>query len=169
MDQALLFRNVPARLLVLEPTADLAVLDASDAWLRSRRVNRPSVVGRSLIEVLKPGPEAARVRVALGRVLASKSADEENSPVFAADGSLACIIHREAGTEAELLTSLAQRDRALRDLYTPLRALNDYCALLRNCEHGMLPLTAHDLLTRMDEGIRRMTGIIDGLIRLGGR
>ena len=184
LDYATLFRSVPARLLVLEPSADFVVAEASDAWLRSRRVVRGAVVGRSLFEVLEAGPEAARTRVALARVLASRTADEENAPVFGADGSLACIVRREAATESELLTSLEQRDRALRDLkgarqeleafanaaardlQAPLRALGGYCALLRNLERGMLPPTAHDLLARMDTGIRGMSGIIEGLITL---
>jgi len=184
VDYATLFRSVPARLLVLEPTAEFVVAEASDAWLRSRRVVRSAVVGRSLFEVLEPGPDAARTRVALARVLASRTADEENAPVFAQDGSLACIVRREAATESELLTSLEQRDRAVRDLkgarqeleafanaaardlQAPLRTLGGYCALLRNLERGMLPPTAHDLLGRMDAGIRNMSGILDGLVTL---
>jgi len=184
VDPTHLFRSAPARLLVLEPSADFVVAEASEAWLRSRRVERAAVIGRGLFEVLESGPETARARAALARVVATRTADEENSPVFAADGTLACIVHREAATEAELLTSLEQRDRALRDLrsarqeleafahaaardlHAPLRALGGYCALLRNLERGMLPPTAHDLLARMDAGIRDMTGVIDGLITL---
>ena len=184
LDYATLFRSVPARLLVLEPTADFIVAEASDAWLRSRRAVRGAVVGRSLFDVLESGPEAARTRVALARVLASRAPDEENAPVFAADGSLACIVRRESATETELLTSLEQRDRALRDLkgarqeleafahaaardlQQPLRALGSYCTLLRNLERGMLPHTAHDLLARMDAGIQGMSGTIEGLITL---
>jgi signal transduction histidine kinase len=182
MDSAQLFRSVPARLLVVDPSPDFVVAEASDAWLRSRRTDRPSVVGRSLFEVLEQGPESARIRVALGRVLASRRGDEENSPVFSPDGTIACIVHREAASETELLTSLEERDRALRelrsvrqeleafaqaaarDLHAPLRALTGYCALLRNLERGMLPPTAYDLIGRMDTGIREMTGIIEGLI-----
>ena len=184
LDYATLFRSVPARLLVLEPTADFIVAEASDAWLRSRRAERAAVVGRGLFDVLEAGPESARTRVALARVLASRTADEENAPIFSADGSLACIVRREAATETELLTSLEQRDRALRDLrgtrqeleafahaaardlQAPLRTLGGYCALLRNLERGMLPPTAFDILARMDAGIQSMSAIMDGLITL---
>jgi len=64
VDPTLLFRSAPARLLVLGPSPDFVVAEASEAGLRSRRVDRAAVVGRGLFDVLElMGPERVSARV----------------------------------------------------------------------------------------------------------
>ena len=162
MDYAGLFRAAPTRLLVLEAGADYRVAEASEEWLRCRRVERPAIVGRSVFEVLPEGSGARSLRVALGRVASSGIADERNTPVFAAGGAMAWIVHRDE--EHQELEAFARW--AAQDLRAPLQAITGYCALLRNLESGMPLPIGNDLLARMDASLGRMNGIVDRLSTL---
>ena len=119
-------------------------------------------------------------------MIATRIADELNSPVFAPDGRIRYIIHRDEAAEVELLHSAHERDEAVRslraakgeleafaysashDLRSPLRAIGGFCALLRNLDPGSLPPIAIDLLARIDTNVRNMSAIIDGLLALSG-
>ena len=184
MDYAYLFRGAPSRLLVVSPGPSYEVLEASDGWLRSQRVARHDVVGRKVFEVMPDGPAARAMRAGFEHVTAARVPDEFNAPLFDDSGALTCIVHSDGTSQAELLASAGERDRAIRelqaakegleafahsashDLRAPLRAIGGYCALLRNLEPGMLPPIATDLLGRMDASVRNMAGIIDGLLTL---
>jgi signal transduction histidine kinase len=180
-DHELLFRAAPSRLLVLAAEPGFVVVEASDAWLRSRRMAREEVLGQPFLDLVAES-EAAPMRASLARVVASRTADERNAPVFGPDGRLRYLIHRDA-VEVELLRSEHEREEAIRqlraakdeleafaysashDLRAPIRAIGAYCALLRNLEPQM-PATATDLLARMDANIGRMASIVEGLMRL---
>jgi len=180
-DYDLLFRGAPSRLLVLEPAPGFPVMEASDAWLRSRKLAREGVIGRGYFELFPA--DTAAMGASLARVIATRAADEQNSPLFGPDGTLRYIVHRDA-VEVELLRSAHERDQAMRqlqaakqeleafaysashDLRAPLRAISGYCALLRNLDPGMLPPIAQDLLARIDSNIKNMASIIDGLLKL---
>ncbi len=184
MDYALLFRGAPSRLLVVGPGPLYVVVEASDGWLRSRRVTRQAVVGRRFFEEMPEGPGSAAMRAAFEHVTAARVPDEFNAPVFDESGALACIVHSDGTSQAEVLAGAEERDRAMRELHaakegleafaysashdlrSPLRAIGGYCALLRNLEPGMLPPIASDLLARMDASVRNMAGTIDGLLAL---
>lgn len=182
-DYPLLFQGAPSRLVVLEPAPGFTVLEATDAWLRSRRLSRDAVIGRGFLDMLPDEPHAAAMRASLARVLVTRAADEHNSPVFAADGRIRYIIHRDA-VEMELQRSAHERDEAIaqlkaakqeleafaysasHDLRAPLRAIGGYCGLLRNLDPGLLPPVASDLLARLEANVRTMSSILDGLLTL---
>ena len=180
----LLFREAPTRLVVLEPDPGFPIVEATDAWLRSRRLPREAVVGHDYFDIFPEGDEAAAAaRASLERVRATRAADDQSAPIFAPDGRLRYLVHRDP-VEVELLRSAHERNLALRelqatkqeleafaysashDLRSPLRAVSGYCALLRNLDPGMLPPIAQDLVGRMESNIRRMSSIIDGLLQL---
>ena len=169
--------------MLLRPAPGFAVIEATDAWLRGRKAERAGVIGQSFLELVGEG-RAADAGCALERVLATRSADALNSPVFAPDGRLEAIVHRDEALEEELLRSAHERDEALRrldaarqeleafaysashDLRSPLRAIAGYGALLRNLDPGSLPPIANDLLARIDHNTRGMSAILDGLLAL---
>jgi signal transduction histidine kinase len=166
---------------VLAAEPGFVVVEATDGWLRSRRLAREDVIGRPFLELVDAG-EAAAMRSSLARVVATRAADNRNTPLLSPDSHVRYVIHRDA-LELELLRSEHERDEATRrlgeareeleafaysashDLRAPLRAMAAYCALLRNLD-PRLPQTARDLLARMDGSIAKMTGIIEGLLRL---
>ncbi|MBN9122644.1 MAG: PAS domain S-box protein [Planctomycetes bacterium] len=119
-----LFESAPGPYLVFAP--DLAVVAASDTYLRATRTARERIVGRGLLDVF---PGARPLRDSLDRVLRSRAPDampvyrydvrraaaegggfEErhwsvvNSPVAGAGGAVAYIIHH-----AEDVTELVRR------------------------------------------------------------
>lgn len=151
------FRSAPARLVVLD-AAGFRVIDATDAWLRRRRLARDAVAGMAYFELF-PGEEAA-LRAVLERLTATRTSDEHNAPLFAPDGSLRYLIRRDPDEPAPLAHSLSH------DLRTPLRAISAYCALLRNLDPGAMPPIAGDLVTRIESSVRGMGTIIDGLLQL---
>jgi signal transduction histidine kinase len=181
LDYDLLFRGAPSRLLVLDAAPAFTIVEASDAWLRSRKLRRESVVGRDYFEAFPDDTRA--LRPSLERVLATRAADDRNAPILTWDGTLRFIIHRDA-VELDLLESEHQRDEAIRklkaakqeleafaysashDLRSPLRAISAYCSMLRSLEPGTLPPMASDLLARMEGNVRTMAAIIDGLLEL---
>jgi signal transduction histidine kinase len=184
VDFSLVFRGAPARLLVLGPGPEYRVEEASDGWLRARRLSRQAVVGRPVLSLAGTVAQADALRGSLDHVIAARVPDEFNAPVFDPQGRLICIVHSDGTPQAALLASEGERDRAMRDLQAakegleafaysashdlraPLRAIGGYCALLRNLEPGTLPPIANDLLVRMDASVRNMAGIIDGLLLL---
>jgi signal transduction histidine kinase len=119
-DYQALFESAPASYLVLTPA--LTIVAASDAYLRSTMTTREDIVERGLFDVFPDNPGdptasgARNLRASLERVLAHRVADampiqkydirrpdggfEErywspvNSPVLAADGTIAYVIHR---------------------------------------------------------------------------
>lgn len=184
VDYFQLFRGAPARLVVLGPPPGYVVAEASDGWLRSRRLTRKALVGWRFFDDFPDEPGGPAMRASVEHVVASRVADEFSAPIFDSGGTLTWIVHSDGGAEAELLRRAEQRDKAMHDLQAakegleafaysashdlraPLRAVGGYCALLRNLEPGMLPPIANDLLARMDASVRNMTGIIEGMLRL---
>jgi signal transduction histidine kinase len=187
LDFQLLFRRAPSLLLVLEPAPGFRILDASDAYLRSRRTTRHAVVGRPFFEAFpaseRRGHDAGDQAGSLERVLATRTADSLNTPVFAADGTLRYIIHRLEAIELEVLKSARERDDALRqldaarqeleafaysasrDLRTPLRAISRLATALKGLEANTRQ-PASDYLARIDESARHMRATIEGLLHV---
>ncbi len=120
-DYRALFESVPGLYLVLNP--DLIIVAASDAYLRATMTRRDAIIGRGIFEVFpdNPGDPTAtgvrNLRASLERVLRSGRPDAMavqkhdiplpegggfaerhwspvNSPVRAADGTIAYVIHR---------------------------------------------------------------------------
>ena len=169
--------------MLLRPVSGFPIAEATDTWLRGRRLSREEVVGRSFLDVV-PRDRAQSVLDALSRVAATGAPDARNSPIPGPDGKVHSIVHRDEVPEEELLRSAHERDEALRrldnarqeleafaysashDLRAPLRAIGGYCALLRNLDPGSLPPIANDLLSRIDHNTRGMSAILDGLLAL---
>ena len=182
-DYALLFHGAPARLLVLEPAPDYTILEATDAWLRGRKVGRDAVIGRPLLELFPEESEASAVRASLARVLATRAADEHHTPVLARDGRVRYVIHRDSG-ETELFRSAMGREVAMRelqaakdelqafaysashDLRAPLRLISAYCARLRSLEGGGASPVASELLAGIERNVDNLVAILDGLLSL---
>ena len=173
---------MPAPLLVLEPAAGFTILEATEAFLRSRRVAREAIVGQGFLEAF---PEKAEVlKPTLDRVLATRMGDNYNTPVLAPDGRMRYILHRIEAPELELLRSVRERDEAIRDLENvkedleafaysashdlraPLRAISGFCAMLRSLQSSGLAPQAEDYLARIDASVKQMTSIVDGLLEL---
>jgi signal transduction histidine kinase len=189
-DFELLFRAAPSLLLVLEPTAELRIVAASDADLRAARVSRESAIGRPFFEAFPETGEGRRslgagsLREALARVLATGKPDALNTPVFAPDGRMRYVIHRIDAMELELLKSARERDEALRrlqaleeesdalthcathELRTPLRAIDAFCRLFAEMHGPFLNGEIRRLLARIGANVNRMETIIDGLLGL---
>jgi signal transduction histidine kinase len=189
-DFELLFRAAPSLLLVLEPTAELRIVAASDAYLRASRVSRESAIGRPFFEAFpetREGPRslgAGSLRESLARVLATGKPDSLNTPVFAPDGRMRYIIHRMDAMELELLKSARERDEALRrlqaleeeaeafthcathELRAPLRAIDAFCRLFTQMHGPFLNGEIRRLLSRIGANVNRMETIIDGLLGL---
>ena len=158
-------------------------MEATDAWLRGRRLERGEVVGRSFLDLVGEVRKGETAE-ALARVTDTRKPDSLNSPVFTPGGDFHAIVHRDEAFEEELLRATHERDQALRrldgvqreleafaysashDLHSPLRAIAGYCALLRNLDPGSLPPIANDLLARIDHNARGMSAILDGLLAL---
>jgi signal transduction histidine kinase len=159
------------------------VVEATDAWLRSRRLERGEVVGRSFLDLVATARKHQTAE-ALARVIDTRKPDALNSPVFTPGGQFHAIVHRDEAMEEELLRTTHERDEARQrlqsaqreleafsysashDLRSPLRAIGGYCALLRNLDPGSLPPIANDLLARIDHNTRGMSAILDGLLAL---
>jgi signal transduction histidine kinase len=182
LDFEALFRCVPAPLVVLEPAPGYTVLDATDAFLRTRRLSRESLVGQAFLEAF---PERAEVlRPSLDRVVSTRMGDNYNVPVLGADGAMRYILHRLEAPELELLRSVRERDEAIRDLgnvkedleafaysashdlRAPLRAIGGFCAMLRSVQSPGLTAQAQEFLGRIDSSVKQMTAIVDGLLEL---
>jgi len=152
----------------LRPKAEFAVVEATDAWLRSRRLDRGEVVGRSFLDLVATSRKDQTAE-ALARVIETLKPDALNSPVFTPGGDFHAIVHRD---EARRRLDSAQQEleafaySASHDLRSPLRAIAGYCALLRNLDPGSLPPIANDLLARIDQNTRGMSAILDGLLAL---
>ncbi len=190
LDFELLFRCAPSLLLVLAPTPEYTILGASDAYLRAMRSVRGRIVGRALFDVFPETPEGSRttgfgsLKAALDRVLATRTPDAMNAPVFSADGRLRYIIHRVDAIELEVLRSARERDEAIRqlksaneeleafvysashDLQAPLRAIEDFCQAYEQKSGADLEPAMRQLLTRITSNVRRMESIIDDLLAL---
>ncbi len=189
LDFQALFRSAPSLLLVLEPDPRFTILEASDAYLRSRRTTREAVVGRGFFEAFPEAPGhgsptgAGDLRSMLERVLATRRGDSLHTPVLAADGEIRYIIHRLEAIELEVLRSVHERDEAIRrlelakeeleafaysashDLRGPLCSIGGYCQLLHERE-SVLPRSANSLISRIDANAKRMTTILDALVEL---
>jgi len=189
-DFELLFRSAPTLLVVLDPSPELRVLAASDAYLRATRTSRESAIGRPFFDVFpetEEGPRsmgAGSLRAALDRVLATGKPDSLNTPVLFPDARIRYIIHRMDAMELELLRSVRERDSALRrlqvandeleafvqctsrELREPLRAIGAFCRVFEEM-HGETPDgEARRLLARTGANVNRMESIIDGLLGL---
>jgi len=160
-----LFESAPGLYLVLTP--DLTIVAASDAYLRATMTSREGIVGRSLFEVFPDNPDdpsangTANLGASLKRVLEQRVPDamavqkydirrpdgdfEErhwspvNSPVLAADGQVAYIIHRvEDVTEfvrlqqrgGRMEAEVYQRGQELAEANRRLRAANEQLGAL---------------------------------------
>lgn len=189
LDFEVLFRSAPSLLLVLAPDSRFTILEASDAYLRSRRASRESVLGRGFFEVFPEVPGnsfstgAANLRGMLERVLATGRGDSLHTPIRDAGGRLRYIIHRLEAIELEVLRSAHERDEAFRkleiamqeleaftysashDLRGPLSSIGGYCELLRELE-SVLPRAASNLISRIDANAKRMTTTLDALLEL---
>ena len=189
-DFELLFRSAPTLLVVLEPTPELRVLTASDAYLRATRTSREGAIGRPFFEVFPESEEGPRctgagsLRAALDRVLATGKPDALNTPVLSPDGRMRYIIHRMDAMELELLRSVRERDAALRrlqvaneeleafvqctsrELREPMHAIDSFCRLFEEM-HGHSPDgETRRLMARIGANVNRMESIIDGLLGL---
>lgn len=165
------------------PKPEFAVVEATDAWLRGRRLERGEVVGRSFLDLVATSRKDQTAE-ALARVVDTLKPDALNSPVFTPGGDFHAIVHRDEALEEELLRTTHERDEARRrldsaqreleafaysashDLRSPLRAIGGYCALLRNLDPGSLLPIVNDLLGRIDQNARGMAAILDGLLAL---
>ena len=189
LDYELLFRKAPSLLLVLAPVPAFTILEASDAFLRSKRTSRAAIVGRGFFEAFPETPEGGRnaggnQRASLERVLAAQHAHGLNSPVFSAEGEIRYIIHRVEAIEIEVLRSSRERDEAVRrfegakeefeafaysashDLRAPLRAIAGFCGLLRDLHAENLPSQARDFIERIDSSAKGMATILEALVLL---
>ncbi len=189
-DFELLFRSAPTLLVVLDPSLELRVLAASDAYLRATRTSRENAIGRPFFEVFPKSEEEPRstgagsLRAALDRVLATGKPDALNTPVLSADGKVRYIIHRMDAMELELLRSVRERDTALRrlqvaneeleafvqctsrELREPLRSIDTLRRIFEEM-HGQSPDgETRRQLARIGANVNRMESIIDGLLGL---
>jgi PAS domain S-box-containing protein len=125
LDYRRIFDSAPAPLLVLSPDPSFTILDANDAFLRATRTKRDAIVGRSLFDAFPAGAGATAttaLRAALERVLGEHAAQPSNVPIFADDGSIACIVHR-----VEDVTSLVTRDERTQLL---IDSITDYAVFM---------------------------------------
>jgi light-regulated signal transduction histidine kinase (bacteriophytochrome) len=168
---------------VLEPAPGFTVLEATDAWLRGRKLARDAVVGRPALEFFADEMEAAAIRASLARVIATRAADERHTPVLAPGGRIRYVIHRDAA-EVDVLRNALDREEAMRelraakeelqafaysashDLRAPLRLINAYCARLRSIEPGGLLPVASELLHGIERNVQNLVGILDGMLTL---
>ena len=189
-DFELLFRSAPTLLVVLDPSPELRVLAASDAYLRATRTSRESAIGGPFFEVFPESEEGPRstgagsLRAALDRVLATGRPDALNTPVVSPDGRMRYIIHRMDAMELELLRSVRERDAALRrlqaaneeleafvqctsrELREPMHAIGASCRHFEE-KHGQSPDgEIRRMLARIGANVNRMESIIDGLLGL---
>ncbi|MBX3065426.1 MAG: response regulator [Anaerolineae bacterium] len=170
-----LFESAPAPYLVLLP--DLTIAAVSEAYLRATMTKREEILGRGIFEVFPDNPDdpaatgVGNLRSSLERVLSSRAPDtmavqkydvqrpdgsgfEErfwspiNTPVFAADGQVAYIIHhvedvtefiklRQTGSEQQkradslqsrteqMESEIFRRAQELQETNRQLRTLNE--------------------------------------------
>src|SRR5258708_25342856 len=119
-DYRALFESAPGLYLVLDP--DFTIVAASDAYLRATMTSREGIVGRGIFKVFPDNPDdpdatgVRNLRASLERVLGSGQPDAMavqkydiprpagggfqerywspvNTPVLAANGAIAYIIH----------------------------------------------------------------------------
>jgi len=189
-DFELLFRSGPSLLVVLEPSPDLRIVAATDAYLRATRSVREAVVGRPFFEAFPERSEGRRplgagsLRSALERVAATGRPDALNTPVHLPDGRLRYIIHRMDALDVEFLRCAGERDDARRqlegsardleafmasvsrDLRAPLRAIDGLTRIFSQLHGAFVNGETRRLLARIGAHVNRMETIIDGLLGL---
>ncbi len=179
-DHALIFRRIPAHVLVVGATPDFPVVDATDAYFGSIPIAREAAVGRPLFEVF---PDAAEglLRSSLERVLAGGEADGLNAPAFGLDGAMRYIIHT---VEDYVPAAVRERDEAVRalrsaneeleafaysasqDVQAPLRAIAGFSSLLQEMHRDVLDAEARRCLDKIGTNVQRMAQIIDDVLAL---
>lgn len=177
-DFELLWRNIPAPVVVLDADPGFTILDASDAYLRLVREARERIVGRGFFDVFpenKAGPGKTGVassRAALERVLATRMGDGFNSPIADAGGGMRYILHRLDNADTvpglerahEEVATFAKS--ASEGLQGPLRAIESYCRLFEKMRAASLDEGVRKLLARITTQVGRMDMIIEGLLGL---
>ncbi len=132
-DYQRVFASSPASLLLLAPTPDFTILDASDNYLKATMTDRAVIVGHGLFEAFPDNPDDVRatgvrnLRASLERVLTAGDSETMpaqqydirrpdgsfeprywsavNTAVLADDGSVRWIVHRVEDAAASLAPS----------------------------------------------------------------
>jgi two-component system CheB/CheR fusion protein len=184
-----LFESAPDSYLALAP--DLAVVAASDAYLRATGAERGQLVGRPLADLLTADGFGRELRASFERVLLNRRADTlsvrgygmrvsgsrpwsgalrlVNSPVYGEEGEVAYILHRveeDPGASAAHTANAGSREEFLADLAHDLR--NPLAPIVNSLHIARLPNVSEEQRERLRELTERqvveLTHLIDDLL-----